>query len=496
MAHQGLKSEVSETEVREISLGEIFSALLKWWWVVALCLVAVPLMAYYYTIATYVPVYTASMVINSKQTDFVGGEPILTNDLDVSEKLVNTYTEVLTSNRVMELVYRDLHLNMPVDVLRSYVTVKPVKDTEVLMVEVNYPDSVLSEQICNAIMKVAPEAIASTVEVGSINILDNAKVPESHMQKTIYRNVGAGGLLGLLLGLVLVFLLLYFDNTIKNDEDVKNKLGLTLLGSIPYQRIRSRKGRGAPLVDSAKAGFGFVEAYKSAGTNFRFAAAVKEAKTLLVSGALTGEGKSTVSVNLALTIAQTGKSVLLVDCDLRKSNIHKVLKFKASEHKGLASVLIGDAKVEECIVFLEGRGLHVLPNDFIVPNPSELLGSEKMGGLISTLEEQYDYIILDTPPSYLLTDAVALSVYADGVILVVKQGYTKTNIINDAKAGFATAGVPVLGCILNGIKYSSIGAFNHNRYNERYLGKYYKDYARVNKTVASNREIAAAGDND
>jgi len=497
LEQQWLKPGFGGTKEKEIDLGEIISALFRWWWVTALCLVVASLAAYSFTKYTYVPIYTASgsLVINSQQTKEVGENEVVTNDVSVSAKLVQTYTAILTSHRVMGLVSKELELDLPAAELREQVTVEQIKGTEVLQVMVNYPDPVLAAAICNAIMWVTPEAIAQTVEVGSINVLDDAQVPALPNPPALLRNVGVGALLGLLLGLGLVLLLLYFDNTVKNGDDVQNKLGLTLLGSIPYVRRRAMGGRAAPLLTSEQAGFGFIEACKAAGTNLRFAAAACGAKKLLVSSTLAGEGKSTVSVNLALALAQAGKSVLLVDCDLRKSNVHRVLNIPVGEAKGLAAVLSGEAEEEGCIVWLKGLGIHVLPNASSVPNPSELLGSDQMAGLLAALENSFDYIILDTPPAYLLTDAVALSVYADGVVLVVRQGYAKIDLINLTKAGFANAGVRILGCVLSGIRFSQSGAFSQYQYNERYLGRYYKDYARVKQAGPSFRGNAS-GDDD
>ncbi|KAF1086098.1 Tyrosine-protein kinase YwqD [Sporotomaculum syntrophicum] len=497
MEQQRLNAGFSNTKVREISLGEMLSGLFKWWWVTALCIVLVALAAYSITIYTYVPVYTSSASLVIMANEYVDEQDErFINDIELSSKLVNTYTTILTSNRVMELVAQELDLNVPAAVIRSYVTVEPVVGSEVLNVIVDHPDPELAAKICNAIMKVAPNAISETVLVGSVNVLDEAKVPELPNPPAVFRNTGAGAILGLMLGLVIVFLLLFFDNTIKSGDDVKHKLGLTLLGSIPYHRHRTRKRQGALLVTSADAGFGFVEAYKAAGTNLRFASAAAKAKKLLVTSTLAGEGKSTVSVNLAITIAQTGKSVLLLDCDLRKSNVHRLLKLGTVEGKGIASVLTGDAEPEECIVYVQEKDIYVMPNTSVVTNPSELLGSEKMAALLAMLEKKFDYIILDTPPSYLLTDAVTLSVYTDGVILVVKQGYAKLDMINLTKAAIENAGVRIIGCILNGLQYNRVGTFNNYRYDERFLGKYYKEYAVKNRRGADKKEVAVASDND
>jgi len=413
------------------------------------------------------------MVINSKQIKVVGQEEVITNDVKLSAALVDTYTAILTSNRVMDSVNKELGINLPAATIRSYVAVEPVEGTQVLKVTVDNTDPKLAAKICNAIMQVAPPAIAETIAVGSINVLDSAKVPEFPEQPATLRNAVLGAMVGFILGFVIVIILVFSDKTIKNGRDVKNRLGLDLLGSIPFISSKAIMGQGNPLVTSDTVGFGFIEAYKATGTNIRFSSAAAKAKKLLVTGALSGEGKSTVAVNLAITIAKTGKSVLLVDCDLRKSNIYKLLELEVKGNKELSSALLGDVAAEDCFVYIEKTGIYVIPNMSSVPNPSELLGSEKMADLLASLEKHFDYIILDTPPSYLLTDAVVLSAYTDGVIFVVKQGYTKEDIIKLSLAGFEHAGIPIIGCILNGMKYYKVGAISEYRYDKQYLGKYY-----------------------
>lgn len=168
--------------------------------------------------------------------------------------------------------------------------------------------------------------------------------------------------------------------------------------------------------------FQYQEAYKSLRTNLNFMAMGKACKKLIFTSAIPGEGKSSVALNLAVSLAETGSRVLVIDCDLRKPVIHRYLKIDNSAYKGITSAL-ADGSLAESIINMKGLGLHVMVADAIPPNPVELLGSPRMKNLIDELDKHYEYIIFDTPPVSVVTDAAVLSQYADGVILVVRQNY-------------------------------------------------------------------------
>jgi succinoglycan biosynthesis transport protein ExoP len=356
-----------EQQEINLDLKDLFYLLLKWWWVPAIFVVIFPVAAYFYTNYTYVPQYTAhaTMLVSSKQVRIIGGQVEVANDVGLSQKLVNTYSVILKSDRVMEMVAEDLGVAVPPSELRRHVVVAPAnKNTEVLVVQVRNTDPRLAANICNSIMKVAPQAIAGTVEVGSVNVVDYARVPGYPMPPLTSRNMSVGALLGLMLGVGLVFLVRFFDNTIKNGDDLRAKLGLAFLGGIPFVRKPNKTTAliiGAASGQPFRTGFGYVEAYKALRTNLRYVTQVKDSKKLLLAGALHSEGKSTTSVNLAIALAQSGRTVLLIDCDLRSPGIHKMFDLQIEKDNVLDRVLSGRVKAEDAIVFMEETGISLLP---------------------------------------------------------------------------------------------------------------------------------------
>lgn len=194
--------------------------------------------------------------------------------------------------------------------------------------------------------------------------------------------------------------------------------------------------------------FQYQEAFKSLRTNLKFLAVGKACKKIIMTSAIPGEGKSSVAINLAVSLAETGSRVLLVDCDLRKPIIHRYLKIDNSAYKGITNVL-SDGSLAESIVGIKALNIHVIIADAIPPNPAELLGSSRMKMLISELDKHYDYIIFDTPPVSVVTDAAVLSQYVDGVILVVRQNFATFDQVALAKKNLDSVDANILGVVMN-----------------------------------------------
>lgn len=188
------------------------------------------------------------------------------------------------------------------------------------------------------------------------------------------------------------------------------------------------------------------EAYKALRTNIQYSSIDKKMKVILVTSSEPGEGKSTTSGNLAVSLGHDGKKVLIIDCDLRKPAIHKL--FNQSNTVGLSEVLVGNEALSEAIKNYD-ENIDVLPSGNIPPNPSEMLGSEAMENLLMYLREQYDHIILDSPPTNLVSDSQILSIKADGTLLVVKAEKTKKESIKKAKEKIERVNGKIIGSILN-----------------------------------------------
>lgn len=215
------------------------------------------------------------------------------------------------------------------------------------------------------------------------------------------------------------------------------------------------------------------EAYRTLRTNIQFSSIDKDIKTMVITSSGPGEGKSTISVNTAVTMAQADKKVVIIDCDLRKPKLHTF--FRMRNGQGLTNVLVEDVDYKEVVNSVEEiESLDLLTAGPIPPNPAELLGSQKMKTFIDEIKEDYDMVILDTPPAGMLTDAVILSSIADGTILVCAVGQANIEAAKSAKALLEKANANILGVVLNKVPIKGGGYYKYHYYNY-YDYSYYSD---------------------
>lgn len=203
-----------------------------------------------------------------------------------------------------------------------------------------------------------------------------------------------------------------------------------------------------------------AEAFRTLRTNIQFSSLDEELKTITVTSTQPGEGKSTIISNLAVTIAQTGKKVLLIDCDLRKPTVHK--KLGLSNQEGLTSLLAKEKTFDEVIRASSIPNFYVLTSGPIPPNPAELLGSKKLRGLLRELEGVFDMILLDAPPVLAVTDAQVLSTFCNGVVFVAGYGQAEKHAIVTAKELINKVGGKILGVVINKVPSKSKSYYYYN----------------------------------
>ena len=193
-----------------------------------------------------------------------------------------------------------------------------------------------------------------------------------------------------------------------------------------------------------------AEAYRVIRTSIQFAQAGKSLKTIALTSCTPNEGKSTTIANLAVVLTQAGKSVLLIDCDMRNPTVHK--NFKLSNKVGLSSCISMGTALADAVQETGIENLDALTGGVIPPNPSELLGSERMKALVEEAGELYDYVLIDTPPVLPVTDALIVSRIVDGMILVIASGEVKVEMARDVKTQLVNAGANILGVVLNKVR--------------------------------------------
>ncbi|MDQ3455442.1 MAG: polysaccharide biosynthesis tyrosine autokinase [Actinomycetota bacterium] len=256
-------------------------------------------------------------------------------------------------------------------------------------------------------------------------------------------NLPLGAIVGLLLGLVLALIRFLMDNTVKSSKQIEELTGATSIGGVLYDADMASR----PLVTQHKAQSITSEAYRQIRTNLQYVSVDNPPKVMVVTSSVSGEGKTTTAINLALVLAQSGQRVALVEADLRRPRVMRYLQLVGGA--GLTNVLAGKADLAELLQPWGDGKLSVLAAGPNPPNPSELLGSEQMGHLLDELRSTHDYVVIDAPPLLPVTDGAVLAVLADGVVIVTRYGRTRREQLRAAAAMVRVIDVRVLGTVLN-----------------------------------------------
>jgi polysaccharide biosynthesis transport protein len=304
-------------------------------------------------------------------------------------------------------------------------------------------------------------------------IIQRALVPKAPSSPNVRRGLMLGVSLALLLGLGLALLLEYLDNTVSKPEQIEHALGLTYLGAVPSISLNGKskeEGNVAVVALSSPQSMG-AEAFRALRTSILLSSADIPPQVLLVTSPGKGEGKSLTAANLATVLAQAGNRVLLMDCDLRRPKVHQMFGF--AREPGLSGMLVGK-KLEplEYVHKIPDTNLDIICCGSIPPNPSELLGSKRMHTLLETLRQEYDRIIIDSPPLLVATDAAVLTPIVDGTVLVLKAGDTTRQAARRAVRLMADLNAKVTGAVLNKIMIGKNGYYYYDYYYYLY-GSYY-----------------------
>ena len=329
----------------------------------------------------------------------------------------------------------------------------------------------------------------------NIRITDYSTLPRYPIGPKRTQNILLSFLLSLVGGIGLALFVDYINNKIESVEDIDRYLQLPVLGVIPVfplegkerQRVMgdslikkqlnsgdingvtgSRKSSPMSLIEIDNTS-SIAESYRQLRTAVLLSSASHAPRTILVTSSQPAEGKTTTSTNLAISLSQTGASVLIVDCDLRRPRLHKV--FGVKNTRGLSNYLSGTGELA-ALVQPAMPNLFVLPVGPLPPNPAELLGSVRMKQTVELLQNSFEYVILDSPPVASFADSLILSAMVEGVIIVVKAGHTSREVANRTKTHLQTVGAKVLGAVINHIKLQPHDYYYYSTYYSRY---YYRD---------------------
>jgi len=326
-------------------------------------------------------------------------------------------------------------------------------------------------------------SLTEEMKTGNIRVIDKAEVPRFPVKPKKKRNLLLAVIVGLTLGVGLAFFLEYLDNTIKLPEEIKEHLKIPYLGPVPaISPDRDPRTFHLDLVTAHSPKSTASESYRGIRTGILFSSADTTPQVIMVTSAGPKEGKTISSANLSVAMANAESKVLLVDCDMRRPKIHKL--FDVDRKIGLSSILVGTESPGHAIVASQVENLDILPMGPIPPNPSEIIGSKKMGLLLNALRKKYSRVIIDSPPISAVTDAVALSQMVDTTLLVIRAGETPRQVIQNSLEQLRAVNANVLGAVLNAV---SVGRDSYYYY-QYYYYYYGEDGDRKKRSQRKKRK--------
>ncbi len=497
-----MKSTQANDEI-EIDLQRLFSTLLSKAWLIGLVAVICAVCVFLGTFFFVTPQYQsrAKFYVNNSSLSALSNMDLVTSissaDISASRGLVKTYIVILNTRETLNDVIDYAGVQRTYGQVRQMISAAAVDSTEIFEVVVTSSDPQEAEKIANAIAYILPNRIKNIIDGTSAKVVEAAVISASPSSPNYVRNAALGFLLGAVMMAAVVIVRALMDITIRAEDDLTLSCNYPLLASVPDMVVQSKGGyyhssydtnrkstgkassreyKPSELVGS-EISFTAAEAYKVLRTKIQFSFVDEGGcRVIGVSSALTAEGKSITSVNLAYTLSQLGKRVLLVDCDMRRPTVAE--KLPVAKSPGLSDYLTGqvqgDSLIQACGLKEDKHAFHVISSGRMPPNPMELLSSSRMEKMLDKLREKYHYIILDLPPVGEVGDALASAKLTDGMLMVVRQNYCDRIALNYAVSQLEFVDTKILGTVFNCTTEMANGY--GNRYYKKYYRKYYRRY--------------------
>lgn len=432
----------------------------RWWLVVGAVGVAVGVGVT--VTALTPPQYEASVTffVNTRGTDpsdmFQGGS--------FAQQRVKSYVDVLTSNRLAQSIVRK-QPGITAEELQKGIAAQVVPDTVLLKATVTDGDQARALRLAQLLSLEFPKLVAtletspqSKIPTVGVALVAEPRLAEAPVSPQPARNAGLAVAFGLVIGIGAAVLRESLDTSVRTAEALTAAAKAPVLSAVPFDT----KAEKSPLIIEGSAQSTRAEAMRQLRTNLQFVNVDRPMKSLVVTSALPGEGKSSTACNLGIAFAESGKRVILVDADLRRPKLAEYLGLEGAV--GLTNVLAGQVAIGDALQPWGGSGLWVLPSGYVPPNPSELLSSRNMSDLLTALGRGFDVIIIDTPPLLPVTDAAVMSTVADGCLLVTRHAKTTTAQVTAAAGALTAVGARLHGCVLNRAPRKTGGAYAYYSY--------------------------------
>ncbi len=449
--------------MEELDLKELLSVFLKNKFIVLLIVIFTTILGNIYSFYLVTPKYEASTTLilgrinnSTSKTTTTTTDQITQSEISINSNLVSTYSELIKSRTLIQQVIDNLKLNLSETSVRNSITVSRISDTELIEITVKNEDGELASKIANEIAKVFSTKVEEVYNISNVYIIDKAIATNVPYNINHIKDIVIFMFIGIVISGVYILIYHLLDNTIKSESQIERNIGLKNLINIPFENKKGKKQNQNELITYLESKSIVSESFRTLRTNVQFSKSnLKGGKTFLISSCFPSEGKSYISANLAITFAQIGKKVILVDSDMRRGRQAEI--FKISNGIGLSNYISGldrngmeiSEDIGRFIRETEISNLNLITAGSIPPNPSELLSLPKLQELIESLKSFYDIIIFDGAPIIPITDSLILARNLESTIIVTLYNKTKKDDLIKVKNDIEAVGGKIIGTCIN-----------------------------------------------
>jgi len=479
-----------------IDIDRVGGALLRKLWLVLLVAVLLASLFYFYAKTTYVENYVSSATLAFTTTTYITEKDETGKDIGVikqktpySDKDVDRYQFLLKSDIMVQKVYNALGDKYSKSEIENSLSVAGTSITGIFIVNVKNSDKTFCEDAINVVIETFPDYLKGFDTSLGIDVIKHPKPPVVFNQDGASKKAFYGFVIGASLVIIIIFISEVLSDTVKQIDDIREKTNTRFLGSIPTiegkKRFLHKKEpkRNLLLTDESQVNFSFIESFKAIRTKIENIASEKGYKLFVVTSTFENEGKTTVAINLACALAQKGKSVLLVDCDLRKPSIMRMVGIKEEEKSGLIQIIKDQSSYADAIKFIKPLGIFILPSGGISPKSTEVLDADKVRDVLNKARAEFDFVIIDTPPAHVVADCLVVAPLADAMIFTIKRDYAKISDINDTLEEISSTDIDIVGSVLtmsnqegSSRYFSRRGSLYYYRHRRGYYKGYYQGY--------------------
>lgn len=463
--------------------------LLSKWWLIVMFIAIFCVSGFGIAKITYHEAFNSKLIlsVSNKDRDIAGTAAtyVTASDAQASTTIATNFKTLLERGNdfitaVQANVKAQTGKTYSKEQLRRMMNIELVPDTTLIDITVTSEDKELAYIVTTAIQSVYSDIVKDAFPTANISVADSATQSEPAADSSTLIYTAAGFIIGAALAVIIILISAKIQNKLLSTDDIKNNFNIDIIATVSDIKNKKKNDRTRLLITDRNVGLPFIETFKLIRTKLENAKLKKGYSVFAVTSSTESEGKTTCSTNIALSLAKSGKSVLLLDADLRKPAVCKTLGISIDGEKGIYDIVKGNKTFEESVKYIEKYNLYLLVSSSAVADPSETLASDAMAKIVEEAKRNFDYVIIDCPPAGVVADAAIIANYTDTIIFVTAEERVAIPQIEYALSDIMTTKADIFGCIYNRAGTGTLrfateksGGYFSNRYGGYYGSSYY-----------------------